>query len=295
MPDYLPFDPNPRTPRILPPADACDSQFHVFGDPALYPVRPGAAYEMPSATIETALKLHKTLGFSRGVIVQATTYGADHRIVVDALKVAGPNYRGCANAALFTTARDEDLADLHAAGIRGARFSRQGLGISLSPQEFDRALAQVKALGWYVKIQPEASGVAEQVAPFEALEVPVVIDHMGRPDILNWQNDPSFHKVMDLLKRGNFYVMLSLGEKTSKAGPPWADLVPLARAYIEAAPDRIIWGSDWPHPVSVKQPPNDADLFELLLSYTQGADEVRKILVENPARLFGFAEGEAGA
>ncbi|OYY07691.1 MAG: 2-pyrone-4,6-dicarboxylate hydrolase [Rhizobiales bacterium 35-68-8] len=290
MPDYLPFDPHPRAPRTLPPPRACDSQFHVFGDPAVYPVRPGAAYEMPSATIETALRLHATLGLSRGVIVQATTYGADHRIVVDALKVAGPNYRGCANAAVFTSASDEDLADLHAAGIRGARFSRQGLGISLSAQEFERALAQVKALGWYVKIQPEASGVADQVAPFTALDVPVVIDHMGRPDILNWRDDPSFHKVLDLLKRGNFYVMLSLGEKISRAGAPWADVAPLARAYIEAAPDRVIWGSDWPHPVSVKQPPNDGDLFELFLSYTAGEDEVRRILVDNPARLFGFAD-----
>lgn len=288
MPQYLPFDPNPRAPRMMPPADACDSQFHVFGDPAIYPVRSGAVYEMPSATVDVALRLHKTLGFSRGVIVQATTYGADHRVVLDALKVAGPNYRGCANAAVFSGTTDSQLADLDAAGIRGARFSRQGLGVSLTEAEFQRALEQVKALGWYVKVQPEASGVAGQIAPFEKLDVPVVIDHMGRPDVANGRADPSCVKVLDLLARGNFYVMLSLGEKTSRAGPPWADVVPLARAYIEAAPDRVIWGSDWPHPVSVKQPPNDADLLELLYSYTASEEERRKILVENPARLFGF-------
>lgn len=288
MPHYLPFDPNPRPPRALPPADACDSQFHVFGDPAVYPAREGAVYEMPSATIETALRLHRTIGLSRGVIVQATTYGADHRVVVDALKLAGPNYRGCANAAVFAGASDSELADLHTAGIRGARFSRQGLGISLSPQEFERALAQVKDLGWYVKIQPEASGILDQVGPFEKLDVPVIIDHMGRPDVANGPADPTCRKVLDLLRRGNFYVMLSLGEKISKAGPPWSDVVPIARAYIEAAPDRVIWGSDWPHPVSVKQPPNDADLFELLLSYVADEAELSKILVANPARLFGF-------
>lgn len=288
MPDYLPFDPNPRTPRKMPPANACDSQFHVFGDPQAYPVRPGAAYEMPSATIQAGLHMHRTLGLGRGVIVQATTYGADHRIVVDGLKVAGPNYRGCANAAVFTAASDSDLADLHAAGIRGARFSRQGLGVALSEAEFQAALAKVKELGWYVKIQPEASGVAGQIAPFEKLDVPVVIDHMGRPDVTRFAEDQSFLKVMELLKRGNFYLMLSLGEKTSKAGPPWADLIPLARAYIEAAPDRIIWGTDWPHPVSVKQPPNEADLLELLYSFTESEDELAKILVDNPARLFDF-------
>lgn len=288
MPDYLPFDPNPRTPRKMPPANACDSQFHVFGDPAVYPPRPGAAYEMPSATIEAGLHMHRKLGLSRGVIVQATTYGADHRIVLDGLKAAGANYRGCANAAVFTAASDSHLADLHAAGIRGARFSRQGLGVSLSEAEFQGALAKVKELGWYVKVQPEAAGVAGQIGPFEKLDVPVVIDHMGRPDVACFAEDPSFLKVMELLKRGNFYVMLSLGEKTSKAGPPWADLVPLARAYIEAAPDRIIWGTDWPHPVSVKQPPNEADLLELLYSFIESEDELTKILVDNPARLFGF-------
>lgn len=288
MPDYLPFDPNPRRPRRMPPVNSCDSQFHVFGDPEVYPVRPAAAYEMPSATIQAGLHMHRTLGLSRGVIVQATTYGADHRIVVDGLKAAGPNYRGCANAAVFTAASDSDLADLHAAGIRGARFSRQGLGVALSEAEFQAALAKVKELGWYVKIQPEAAGIAGQIAPFESLDVPVVIDHMGRPDVTRFAEDPSFLKVMELLNRGNFYVMLSLGEKISKAGAPWADLVPLARAYIETAPERVIWGSDWPHPVSVKQPPNEADLLELLYGFTGNEEELTKILVDNPARLFGF-------
>jgi predicted TIM-barrel fold metal-dependent hydrolase len=288
VPDYLPFDPNPRSPHTPPPADACDSQFHVFGDPARYPVRPGAVYEMPTATIAAGLHMHRTLGITRGVIVQATTYGPDHSVVVDALKAAGPNYRGCANAAVFTAASDDALADLDAAGIRGARFSRQGLGPSLSEAEFTAALAKTRELGWYVKVQPEASGVAAQIAPFENLDVPVVIDHMGRPDVARGLEDPSVLKVLELLRRGNFYVMLSLGEKISKAGPPWADLIPVARAYIEAAPDRIIWGSDWPHPVSVKQPPNEGALLELLYSFTQSEAEHRKILVENPARLFGF-------
>src|SRR5512138_493731 len=102
MPEYLPFDPRPRAPRPLPPANACDSQFHVFGPRERYPVRPGAAYEMPTATIETALTMHRTLGIGRGVIVQATTYGADHQVVLDGLAVAGPGYRGCANAVVLT-------------------------------------------------------------------------------------------------------------------------------------------------------------------------------------------------
>ena len=288
MPDYLPFDPNPRAPDPLPPPGSCDSQFHVFGPREKYPVRPGAVYEMPHATIETALRMHKTLGITRGVIVQATTYGADHQVVLDALEVAGPNYRGCANALVLLEQSDAYLARLHEAGVRGARFNRQGLGVSMAQADFERALARVRELGWYVKFQPEASGVAEQAALFEKLEIPVVIDHMGRPDPQAGAADPSLLKVTELLKRGNFWVMLSLSEKISKQGYPWDDVLPMAHACVEAAPDRVIWGSDWPHPVSVKQPPNEGDLMELLYRFVPDAAVRKKVLVDNPARLFGF-------
>ena len=141
MPAYLPFDPNPRVPAVTLPPLACDSQFHVFGPPEKYPVRPGAAYEMPTATVERALKMHRTLGLQRGIIVQPTTYGADHQATLDGIAAAGPNYRGCANAAVFDSADDATLAKLHAGGIRGARFSRQSLGIALTPEAFARAIA----------------------------------------------------------------------------------------------------------------------------------------------------------
>lgn len=288
MPDYLPFDPNPRAPRPLPPAGSCDSQFHVFGPRETYPVRPGAVYEMPHATIETALRLHKTLGIERGVIVQATTYGADHQVVLDALEIAGPNYRGCANALVLLERDDAYIQRLHDAGVRGARFNRQGLGVSMAPADFERAMARVRELGWYVKFQPEATGVAEQAALFEKLEIPVVIDHMGRPNPEAGAADPSLKKVVELLGRGNFWVMLSLSEKISKQGFPWNDVVPIAQACVEAAPDRVIWGSDWPHPVSVKQPPNEGDLMELLYRFVPDATLLKKVLVDNPARLFGF-------
>src|SRR5437016_5586055 len=125
MAQYFPPVDNPRAPNPLPPPNTCDSQFHVFGSPERYRVRPGAAYEMPSATIERALAMHRTLGITRGVIVQATTYGADHTIVLDGLAAAGSNYRGCANAAVLTERDDAYIARLHDAGVRGARFTRQ--------------------------------------------------------------------------------------------------------------------------------------------------------------------------
>jgi len=289
MAAYLPFDPDPRVPSVTLPPLACDSQFHVFGPPEKYPVRPGAAYEMPTATVERALHMHRTLGLQRGIIVQPTTYGADHQATLDGIAAAGANYRGCANAAVFDGANDATLAKLHAGGIRGARFSRQSLGIALSPYAFARAIARIRELGWFIKVQPETSGFAEQAAQYEKLDLPVIIDHMGRPNPAAGRDDPSLKKTLELLRQGNFWVMLSLAEKISRAGRPWDDVVPLMRTYIEAAPDRVIWASDWPHPVSTSQPPNEADLIELLYRATNNDEERQKILVDNPARLFGFA------
>jgi 2-pyrone-4,6-dicarboxylate lactonase len=288
MSDYFPFDPNPRKPVKAPPPLSVDSQFHVFGPAERYPVVQAAAYEMPTATIERALQLHATLGFTRGVIVQATTYGADHQIVLDGLAAAGPNYRGCANAIVLKERDDAYIDKLHSAGVRGARFSRAGLGPSLDENDIKRALARVKELDWYVKVQPEPAGVLKTIAPFRNLDVQVVIDHMGRPDPLAGDADPSLQCVLEMLSEGNTWVMLSLGEKTSKEGRPWNDVVTLARRLIKAAPERCIWGSDWPHPVSKTQPPNDADLLELLYRYAPDAETLEKILVQNPAKLFGF-------
>ena len=290
MPDYFPFDPNPRKPHTPPPPRSCDSQFHVLGPADKYPPRPAAAYLMPSATWAAALKMHRALGIERGIIVQPTTYGADHSVTLDGLAALGPNYKACANAAVLRECDDAYLAKLDAAGVRGARFTRQGLGLGFSADEFARALARVRELGWYVKVQPEPEGIAGNAAMFEKLELPVMIDHMGRANPAAGAAEPNLAKLVELLRRGNFWVMLSLSEKLSKAGAPWDDVIPLARALIEAAPERVVWGSDWPHPISTKQPPNEADLLELLYRIAPDAATLRKILVDNPARFFGFPQ-----
>jgi 2-pyrone-4,6-dicarboxylate lactonase len=288
MTKYFPFDPNPRRPGRPPPPQSCDSQFHVLGPTDQYPPRPGAAYEMPSATWEAALKMHRALGIERGIIVQPTTYGADHQVTLDGLAALGPSYKACANAVVLSERDDAYIAKLHDAGVRGARFTRAGLGLALSPAAFGKAVARVRELGWYVKIQPEPDGILEQAPLFEKLELPVLIDHMGRANPAAGAQDPSRSKLVELLKRGNFWVMLSLGEKISRAGPPWDDVIPLARALIDAAPDRVVWATDWPHPVSTKQPPNEGDLIELLYRYAPDEATLKKILVDNPAKLFGF-------
>lgn len=290
MADYHPFHPHPRTPSRLPPAGAIDAQFHVLGPADRYPVRPGAAYEMPTATWEAAQRMHQALGFTRGVVVQTTTYGADHRVVLDGMAALGPGYTGCANALLFEQATDADLERLHQAGVRGARFSfRQALGAVLSREAFDRAVGKLRELGWYMKVQPEQNGIAESAHWFEHLDLPILVDHMGRPDAaLGPDRDPNIALLRRLMQRGNVWVMLSLGEKISRTGAPYDDVVPIARALIDAAPERCVWGSDWPHPVSKNPPPNDADLLELLYRYVRSEQELQRILVDNPSELFGY-------
>lgn len=293
MTDYLPFDPNPRPPSRAALPGAIDAQFHILGPREKYPVRPGAAYEMPTATPDALRRVHRALGFQRGIVVQTTTYGEDHTVVLDALAELGPGYRGCANALVFEARGDAYLQKLHDAGVRGARFSfRQALGAVLSKPAFDRAVGRIRELGWYMKIQPEQNGILECLSWFERLEdIPILIDHMGRPNTeLVPQQEPNIRKLRELLGRGNFWVMLSLGEKISIRGAPYDDVVPIARALIESGPERCVWGSDWPHPVSKKQPPNDADLLELLYRYVRSDDELRKILVDNPAVLFGYGD-----
>jgi predicted TIM-barrel fold metal-dependent hydrolase len=289
MPDYFPFDPNPRTPSRQALPGAIDSQFHILGPREKYPVRPGAAYEMPTATPEALQRMHKALGLSRGIVVQTTTYGEDHTVVLDALAALGPGYKGCANALVFEARDDKYIQKLHDAGVRGARFSfRQALGAVLSKPAFDKAVARIKEMGWYMKVQPEQNGIVESLSWFEHLEIPILIDHMGRPNAANGVADANVRKVCELLKRGNFWVMLSLGEKISVAGAPYDDVVPIARALLDAGPDRCVWASDWPHPVSKKQPPNDADLLELFWRYVRNDDEARRVLVDNPSKLFGY-------
>ncbi len=293
MQDYFPFDPDPKPPSFAVPPGATDCQFHVFGPPSLYPVRAGAAYQMPQATFAEAQRMHQALGIERGVIVQSTTYGTDHRVLLDALAQAGQGFRGCAIGSVLNELDDRELARLDAAGIRGARFNFLG-AVNLAPDEkgFARAVSRAAELGWYVKIQPGQNGIMDSVALYEDLDVPVVIDHIGRPNLAEGIEGPTVRKVAQLLERGNVWVMLSNGHKISRNGPPWDDVLPIAQAYIRAAPDRVLWASDWPHPLSKTPPPNDGDLMDLLLRYAGDEDDARRILVDNPAQLFGFAASE---
>lgn len=287
MSEYFPFDPNPHPPAKPISQGSCDCQFHPFGDPNVYPPRPGAAYQMPSATIDKALDMHRVLGITRGVIVQATTYGTDNRVLLDALAAAGPNYRGCTVGGSLKL-DEPDVARLTAAGVKGARFNfLSQVNLATSADDFNWSADRARELGWYIKIQPSENGILDTFELIQNLKLPVVIDHMGRPNPAD-ESKSVQAAMVELLKRGNFWVMLSNGHKFSRRGPPWDDVVPIAQAYIEAAPERILWATDWPHPVSKTQPPNDGDLLDLLFRYAPDESVRKRILVDNPADLFEF-------
>jgi 2-pyrone-4,6-dicarboxylate lactonase len=231
--------------------------------------------------------MHRILGIERGVIVQSTAYGLNHQAVLDALEEGGKDFRGI--AVIDDTVSDAELLKLHDAGFRGARFNfYKAVNFAPSLESFSHSASRIQELGWCAKLHLGTGDLFEYDSVFRKLKMNVVVDHLGRPDMALGVKDPSVSKIVELLKTGNWWIMLSNGHKQSKLGFPWNDEIPIARAYIEAAPDRVIWGSDWPHPLTTEKVPNDADLLELLYRYAPDQDERQKILIGNPAALFGF-------
>ncbi len=291
MQKYQTFHSQPSAPQPLPPANSCDSQFHVFGPVDKYPIRPGAVYCTPEATIEAALAMHRRLGIARGVIVQSSAYATDFRVLYDALEVAGRQYQAC--VVLDDAVSDAELQKLHDAGIRGVRFNFwKVLNLVPSRKSFERAIARVAAMGWYIKLHMPVDELMEMQDMFRPLKVNVVLDHFGRVEFDRGLDHPSIAFVDGLLREGNWWMMLSNGDRRSKAGKPWADAVTFARHFLDVAPDRMIWGSDWPHPLLAESEPpkDDGELLEFAYSYAKDEKVKRKLLVDNPAQLFGFKD-----
>lgn len=286
---YQTFHRQPKRPAVLPPPKSCDSQFHVFGPMDKYPIRAGAVYCTPEATIEAALAMHKVLGIERGVIVQSSAYSTDFRVLYDALAIAGPQYQGC--VVLDDEVSDAELRRLHDAGVRGVRFNFwKVLNLVPSRASFERAIARVGEMGWYVKLHMPVDELIEMQDLFRALKVKLILDHFGRTEFDRGTAHPSVAFVDGLLREGNWWMMLSNGDRRSKAGRPWDDAVTFARHFMDTAPDRMIWGSDWPHPLLAESEPpkDDGELLEFAYGYAKNEALKQKLLVDNPAEIFGF-------
>jgi 2-pyrone-4,6-dicarboxylate lactonase len=283
--DYLAFCRQPSTPHYKPPDRAVDAHCHVFGPAAVFPFSPRRKYTPCDAPAETLFALRDRLGFARNVIVQATCHGTDNRALVDALNKAGDRARGI--ALVPPGIDDDELRALDRAGVRGVRFNFLKRLVDSAPKDQFMSIAKrVADLGWHVVVYFESSDL-EELRPFlETLPTNVVIDHMGRPEVALGAHHERFISLLDLLQKEKFWVKVSGPERLTVAGPPYADVIPFARKLVETFPDRVLWGTDWPHPNMKSHMPDDGELVDFIPKIVPDADHARRLLVDNPHRLY---------
>jgi 2-pyrone-4,6-dicarboxylate lactonase len=285
--DWLAFDPDPSKPSYVPPPGAVDAHCHVFGPGDRFPYAPERKYTPVDAGKDQLFALRDFLGFERNVIVQATCHGADNGALVDALLAAGARARGVATVRAGVSRAE--LADLHAAGVRGIRFNFVKRLVDPKPDEYYLRLAEAVAeLGWHVVVYFEAPDLAERWQLFTSLPTAVVVDHMGRPDVTQPVDGPDFARFTRFMRENeNVWSKVSGAERLSVSGPPdYADVVPFARHIVETFPDRVIWGTDWPHPNMKSHMPDDGNLVDLVPRIAPTEDQQRRLLVDNPMRLY---------
>jgi 2-pyrone-4,6-dicarboxylate lactonase len=286
-PDWLPFHPNPSQPRFVLPPGSVDAHCHVFGPGNEFPFAPERKYTPCDAGKDELFKLRDFLGFERNVVVQATCHGADNSAMVDALRASDGQARGVATVRPDVT--DEQLAELHEAGVRGVRFNFVKRLVDPKPDEYYRGIVErIARLGWHVVLYFEAADLAERWQFFTSLPTVVVVDHMGRPDVTAPVEGPEFGRFLTLMRdHPQFYAKVTCPERLTVSGPPgYDDVVPFARTLVESFPDRVLWGTDWPHPNLKSHMPDDGSLVDFIPRIAETADARQRLLVDNPMRLY---------
>jgi 2-pyrone-4,6-dicarboxylate lactonase len=293
-PGWLDWYANPSKPRFQLPPGSVDSHCHVFGPAAQFPFAPERKYTPCDARKDQLFALRDHLGFDRNVIVQASCHGADNSALVDALKHSSGKAKGVATVKRSVT--DRELADLDAAGVRGVRFNFVKRLVDFTPKdELMEIAARIAPLGWHVVIYFEAVDLPELWDFFTALPTTVVVDHMGTPDVTKPVDGPEFELFIKFMREyPNVWSKVTCPERLSVAGPPalngerapYRDVVPFARRLVETFPDRVLWGTDWPHPNLKKHMPDDGLLVDFIPHIATTPELQRKLLVDNPTRLY---------
>jgi len=295
MPYCYPPDPNTHKPRFTPPPNSCDTHFHVFGPPEQFPFVSTHEYTPPAAPLEHYLKMIKVIGVERAVVVQPSVHGLDNSATLDAIKNSGGRFRGVAR--IDDQTPKSELQRLHDGGVRGVRFNlldRPRGNVRLNV--LDRCVEHIVEFGWSVDLHIDTKKLLEEEKRIRAMPIPVVIDHIARIKPPEGLDQPAFQLLLDLMNEKHVWVKVSGADKIcntkvhSYFGLPFVEVIPFARAVIAVAPDRVIWGTDWPHSNNFApgHTPNDGDLVDLLAAFAPDQAVRTKILVDNPAALYGF-------
>ncbi|WP_017670023.1 amidohydrolase family protein [Blastomonas sp. AAP53] len=277
---------SPSKPRFTPPPCAVDAHCHVFGPMAQFPFSAKAKYLPQDAGPDALFALRGHLGFARNVIVQASCHGTDNRATLDAIARSNGLARGV--AVVDPAISDAELDALHAGGIRGVRFNFLKRLVDDAPKDkFLEVARRIERLGWHVVVYFEAD-ILEEMLPFlAAIPVPIVIDHMGRPDVTQGPDGAdmtAFRRLLD--SRDDIWTKVTCADRLDAAGPPYADFVAAVRPLVEAYSDRVLWGTDWPHPNMEKILPDDGHLVDTIPQIAPTAELQHKLLVANPMRLY---------
>ena len=284
--NWLPFHPAPKKPDFTLPNGAVDAHCHVFGPAAQFPFAPTRKYTPCDASKDQLFALRDHLGFSRNVIVQATCHGHDNTALLDACRTAGSRARGIASVGPAVS--DAALAEMHDAGVRGVRFNFVKRLVDDTPREVFAAIAaRIAKLGWHIVVYFEAADLEALIPFLESLPTVLVVDHMGRPDVSKGVDHPDFQRFVALMARNkNIWAKVTCPERLTIAGPPYDDVVPYAAHIVERFPDRVLWGTDWPHPNMKSHMPDDGALVDFIPKIARTAAQQKKLLVENPMRLY---------
>jgi predicted TIM-barrel fold metal-dependent hydrolase len=276
---------DPGTPKVSAPPDSCDCHAHIFGPAEQYSYVPGRSYTPPPASIQAYQRMLSALGMARAVIVQPSVYGTDNRCTYDAVAGSGGKWRGVAVVDASTDIHA--LQRMHDAGFRGVRINLLFKG-GLVMESLEQVARLIAPLGWHVQLLLDGRDLPELAPRLRALPVPFVIDHMGHMPAQLGLAHPGFATLLTLVREGNCWVKLS-GAYRITAKYPYEEAAPIAKALVEAAPERMVWGSDWPHPSFQGAMPVDATLLDLLASWVPEPLTFQRILTKNPAELYDFA------
>ncbi len=293
-PGWLDWYTGPTKPTFKLPPGAVDAHCHVFGPGDVFPYAPERKYTPCDASKEQLFALRDHLGFDKNVIVQATCHGSDNRALTDALKASNNKARGVATVNRHVT--DAELQDMHAAGVRGTRFNFVKRLADFTPRDVLLEIAnRIAPLGWHVVIYFEAVDLPELYDFFTALPTTVVVDHMGRPDVTKPVDGPEFELFVKMMREHpNIWSKVSCPERLSVSGPKalhgeqhaYQDVVPFAKKLVDTFPDRVLWGTDWPHPNLKDHMPDDGLLVDFIPQIATTPALQQKLLVDNPTRLY---------